>query len=99
MGSAAYRTCPVQSFGRARTNPGRATGRDLVIFVDAGVEWGVLRDRGRRLVIRGCPGSARARPKNCTGHVLNVWKLVILFPIYKKSRNREFRTHGKYVYM
>jgi len=49
------RTCPVQSFGRARTNPGRVTGRDLVILFHAGVEWGVLRDGGGLVVVRGHP--------------------------------------------
>jgi len=28
-----YRTCPVQTYGRARTNLGRAAGRDLLIAV------------------------------------------------------------------
>ena len=32
--SCTYRTFPVQTFGRARTNPGRAAGRDLLVSVN-----------------------------------------------------------------
>ena len=34
MFSPGWRMCPVQTFGHARTNPGRAAGRDLLVAVD-----------------------------------------------------------------
>ena len=42
-----YRTCPVQRHGRARTNLGRAAGRDLSTAVERVVSGG---GRGRQLV-------------------------------------------------
>ena len=55
-----YKTCPVQTFGRARTNVGRATGRDLLTHTQNGKD-----HRGTLLIKKRPPlgPCSRAMPR------------------------------------